>query len=109
METTKTNQERYAGPGNRQTSNQHGVSRPGHFLSQPAHLGHVVRMHGVNYRARTQEQKALEESMRDQVHPAGQPCPQPQGGHHVAQLTNRRIGQDTLDVGGRNRDGRCHK
>jgi len=50
-----------AGAGDGQASDQHGKSRVGHLAPQAAHLRHFIGVHGVDHRARTHEQQALEE------------------------------------------------
>ena len=44
--------------------------------------------------------------MGDQMEHAGQPAADPQGKHHVAELTDGRVGQDPLDVGCGDGNGR---
>ena len=85
-------------PGQGQGADDERPVRLGHVLLQPAHLAHVVAVHGVDDGARPQEQQGLEESMGKEVEHAGRPGADRQGGHHVTQLADRRIGQHTFDV-----------
>ena len=55
--------------------------------------------HGVHHAARPQEQQGLEERVREQVEHAGGNAHQRAGAQpkeHVAELADRRIGQDAL-------------
>ena len=57
-------------------------------------------MAGMNDRARTHEEQALEKRMRDQVEHSANPTTDAQRQHHVAKLANRRIGQNAFNIGG---------
>jgi hypothetical protein len=81
----------------------------GHFQlpTQAAHLAHVLlAAHGVDHRARAEEQQALEEAVGEQVEDAGRPRTRAQGHEHVAELADGAVGDHALDVGLRDRDAR---
>ena len=52
----------------------------------------------VDDRTRAQEEQRFEEGMGKQVEKAGDVGASAQGRHHIAQLGNRRVGQDPFDV-----------
>ena len=84
-----------------------GNESPGHVPAQAAHLAHVqFVVAAVHHTARTKEEQRLEESMAGQVEHAGYDAPQPDGGHHEAQLADGGVGQHPLDVKLRQADGR---
>ncbi len=87
---------------------------------QVAHVAHVLlAAHGVNHRARAEEQQGLEESVREDVEYAGGECAHAERQEHVSQLRHGGIGQHALDVvlhqadGGREDRGQradeCHR
>jgi hypothetical protein len=85
--------------GDRDRADQH--RRPGdrHLLAQAAH--HPMSCwwwHGVDHRAGAEEEQGLEEGVREEVEDAGG-TPPPRPGEHVAELADRRVRQDLLDVG----------
>ena len=78
----------------------------GDLAPQRAHPGHVLLfMHGVDDRARAQEEQALGEAVGHEVEDGREPGAHAKGGEHVAQLAQRRVGQHALDVLLRQRDG----
>ncbi len=64
------------------------------------------RLHAVDHRAGAQEQQRLEEGVRQQVEDAGDPAADAQRRDHKAQLRERRVGQDALDIELADRDQR---
>ena len=95
-----------------QHAGHHGQRRGLHLGIKPAHFRHLLLvMAAVNDAARAEEEKGLEERMGQQVEDARNPAAHAQGQHHVAELADRRIGEDLLDVGhddgdaGRDEDG----
>ena len=71
----------------------------GNQLAQAAHAAHVLlAAHGVNHRARAQEEQRLEERMRHQVEDSGGVRGHAAGQEHVSQLRNRGVSQNALDV-----------
>ena len=69
------------------------------LLAQPAHLAHVLlAAHGVDHRARAEEQQALEEAVREQVEDAGRPGPGAERHEHEAQRRDGGVGDHLLDV-----------
>ncbi len=79
----------------------------GNFGAQAAHVAHVLlAADGVNHRASGQEQQSLEERVRHQVEDPGGECRHAAGHEHVAELRDRRVGENFLDIGLRDADGR---
>ena len=72
--------------------------RGGHVLPEAAHVTHVVRVHGVDQRAGAEEEEGFEEGVGEEMEDARRPRPDTEGHHHVAQLADRRVGEDALDV-----------
>ena len=67
--------------------------------SQPAHAADVLLLvAAVNHRARAEEKQRLEEGVRDQVEHAHRHAAHAETRHHVAELRNRRVSEDALDV-----------
>ena len=97
-------EKRHAGTDDRQAADEHRSRGPRHHLGQPPHLPHVVGMTGVDHRSRTEKQEALEEGMGDEMKQPGQPSPDAERQHHVAELTDGRIGKYAFDVVGHQRD-----
>src|SRR2546426_729669 len=81
-----------------QRADDEGPERGGHVLPEPAHVAHVVRVHGVDEGAGPQEQQGLEEGVGEEVEHACRPGADPESHHHVAQLADRGIGEDALHV-----------
>ena len=102
-----------------QPTRDEGPRGAGHLVQQAAHQPHVVGVeldgqllvpvpvlvgnvvavvHGVDHRARAQEEERLEEGVHEQVEGRGDVSTDAQGREHVAQLGNGRVGQDALDV-----------
>ena len=71
----------------------------GHRLAEPAHLEQVLRSDGVDHRARGEEEERLEERVGEEVeHPHHRESGS-DGEDHVAELGDRRVGDDPFDVG----------
>ena len=85
-------------PGQGQGADDEGPVRGRHVLLEPAHLAHVVGMHGVDDRPGAEEQQGLEEGVGEEVEDAGRPGADAEGGHHVTQLADGGVGQDAFDV-----------
>ena len=84
------------------------------FAAQPAHLAQILlAAQRVNHAAGAQEQQRLEERVRHHVEDSGGKRSRAEAKEHVAQLRNRRVGEDFLDIVLRQTDGggeerRCH-
>ena len=50
----------------------------------------------VNHAAGTEEQERLEEGVGQQVEERGHVCPHPDCRHHIAELRDRRVGQQPV-------------
>ena len=101
----KTRESRDSGDCER--GDKHRPERNGNFCAQAAHVGHfLVAAHGVNHAAGREEEQALEESVRHQVKDAGGVGPDSQAEKHVAELRDGGVGEDFLDVGLHQADGR---
>ena len=73
-----------------QGADEHRPEGDRHLLAQTAHLAHVLlAAHGVDHRARAEEQQALEEAVGEQVEDAGHPGPGAQRHEHEAQRRDR--------------------
>ena len=59
----------------------------------------------MNHRARAQEEQRLEERVRHQMEDSGRVRGHAAGQKHVAELRNRGVSQDALDVGLRQAHG----
>ena len=71
----------------------------GMYFLQAAHVAHVLLvMHRDDHRARAEEQQRLEERMRHQVIDAARIRRNAERDGHVAELRQRRIRDDALDV-----------
>ncbi len=92
-----------------EAADQKGDEGQRHLLAQSAHVEHVLRVqmpvrgvdavfHAVDDRAGAEEEQRLEEGVGDQVKGGRHVRPDADGGDHVAQLRDRRVGQDALDV-----------
>ena len=66
----------------------------------------VHRVEGVNDAAGTEEQQCLEKSVRGEMEKPRHITPHANSKHHIAELANRRIREDALDVKAHNRN-RC--
>ena len=94
-------------PDDRQHPDEHGVRRQRHCAAKAAHLPQVLLvMAAEDHAAGREEQERLEERMSQQVQQPRRPAADAEGQHHVAELTDRRIRQDSLDVGLHDGDGR---
>ena len=83
----------------RQRAHHEGPERDRHLLAQPAHLPDVLLVVDRNDDgAGAQEQQRLEERMGRQMEHRRRRAVEANGHHHVAELRERRIGQDALDV-----------
>ena len=83
----------------RQRSDQRRPVGDRHVLAQPAHLADVLLMvQRDDHRARGEEQQRLEEGVRHQVEDARGVGRGAQRHGHVAELGQRRVGHDALDV-----------
>ena len=86
--------------GNGQCANEHRQVGDRHIFPETTHPGHVLLMvHGMNDRPAAQEEQRLEEGMGHQVKGRGPECADARRQEHVAQLRDRRVGQNLLDVG----------
>ena len=65
-------------------------------------------MTAVNDRARTEKQKRLEKTMRQQVHHPGGDAAHAERNHHQAQLRYSGIRKNAFDISLRDRDERGH-
>ncbi|KAG1254628.1 hypothetical protein G6F68_010756 [Rhizopus microsporus] len=82
-----------------QGTDPHGDEGDRHVLAQAAHLAHVLLVvHRDDDRAGTQEQQGLEERMGHQVEHGGRIGRHAQRHGHVAQLRQRGVRDDALDV-----------
>lgn len=72
----------------------------GHLFPEAAHLPDVLLVvHSKNDRTGREEEEALEEGVREEVeHRQGRRDGETGAGHHVAELGNRGVGEDPLDV-----------
>ena len=88
-------------PGEGERRHDPGPRGHWHLAPQSAHvLLHVeaVMRAGVTHRAGAQEQTALEEGVGEDVEHRWQPGAGAETEHHVAELADRRVGEDLLDV-----------
>ena len=92
----------------RQAADEEGGVGDGHEFSQAAELPHVDDApHGVHHAAGCEEEEGLEKGVREEVeHAAGDAAghSRAESKEHVAELTDRGIGQDALQVELRERD-----
>ncbi len=87
-------------PRDGQGADQEGPEGHRYLAAQPAHLPHVLLPgHGVDHRARAEEQQRLEEGVGEEVEHRHPERAHAAGQEHVAELADRRVGQDLLDVG----------
>ena len=79
----------------------------GIIARRAAHLAHVLFvMAAEDHAAGTEEEQRLEEGVGEQVKKARDPAADAEREHHVAELTDGGIGEDALDVGLHEGDGR---
>jgi len=89
--------QRRVAPRERHGPYQEGGESPGQPLADAAHLKDIeLPSQGVHYAAGAQEEQRLEESMSRQVKHARRVGSDTHGQEHVADLADRRIGQDAL-------------
>ena len=82
-----------------QCGNEHRPISDRNFLTQPAHLAHVLLAgHGMNHAARRQKEQALEESVGHQVKNSRGVRAHTAAQKHVPQLRDSRIGENFFDV-----------
>ena len=78
-----------------------------HVLPQPAHLAHVLLVvQADDHRPRSEEQRRLEESMSEQVEHRRRVGRSAERHGHIAELRERGVGYDALDVVDDDRDER---
>ena len=78
----------------------------GNLFAQAAHLAHVLLAgERVDHAARTEEEQGFEVGVGGEMKNAGAKRPYAAGHHHVAQLADRGVRQDPLDVILRQADG----
>src|SRR5215469_17275588 len=69
------------------------------FFAQTAHAEDTVLViESVNNDARTQKEQGFEKRVGYEVEHGGLPCAHTKRQEHVANLTDRRVGKDALDV-----------
>src|SRR6267142_4657482 len=82
-----------------QCCSEHGEVRPADLFAEPAHAVHVLlAAHGVNHAARREEEKCFEKGMRHQMKNASGERANATSEKHVAQLADRGIRQNLLDI-----------
>src|SRR6266404_5037812 len=82
-----------------QRGSEHGEIGPADFFAEAAHARHVLlATHGVNDAARGEEEQRFEEGVGHQVEDAGGEGADSEGEEHVAELADRGVGEDALDV-----------
>ena len=87
-------------PRERQGADPHDRVSDRHHAPDAAHLAHVLLVgHGVDYRARGQEQERLEEGVSHQMEGRRAVGRDPGGEEHIAELRAGRIGDHPFDVG----------
>ena len=95
---------------NGQDARQHGQRGDLHLGIQAAHAHHVLLVvTTVNHAARAKKQQRFEERVRGEMEQPGGPATNPQGQHHVTELTHGGIGQDLFDIGHDHGNRRRHK
>ena len=83
----------------RQRADEKGPVRDGQFFLQSAHVPNVLLvMQRVNHRAGAEEKHRLEERVRREVKHRRRGRVDADREHHVAELRERRVGEDALDV-----------
>ena len=76
------------------------------FLAQSAHVAHILlAVAGVDHAARAEEEQRFEERVRHQVPDAGGEGADADAEEHVAELRNRGVGENLLDIVLREADG----
>ena len=91
--------------GERQPADHHAAERERHRLPEAAHLVEVLlARHRGDHRAGGHEEQRLEERVRHEVKEAGRVGAGADGHDHVADLRHRRVGDDALEIGHRDRD-----
>ena len=91
----------------RDGADEHRPVRDRDLPPEAAHPAHVLLLvDRVDDRAGVEEQQALEKAVGHEVEDRRRPGADPERGEHVAELAQRRIREDALDVGLRQRDRR---
>ena len=99
---------RESGDGDR--GDEERPRRDGDLLPQPAHVADVLlAAHGVNHRARSEEEAGFEEGVRDEVEDAGGEGADADTDEHETELRDGGVGQDFLDVPLPDADGRSEE
>ena len=94
-------------PRERERTDDEEPKRPGQYLSQTAEVTGVDDpAHGVHDAARAEKEKRLEERVGEQMKHGRVRRVDAQPEEHVSQLADRRIGEDSLEVGLGQRDRR---
>ena len=89
--------ERHA--GNRDAGAKEHDTGDGNLFRQATHLAEVLFAgKSVDHAAGSQEQQSLEERVRHDVEDAGGKRSSAEADEHIAELRNRRVGEDLLDV-----------
>ena len=93
----ETGKDRYA--ADRQPTSEHRRKCDRHVFLQAAHSTHVLLVvHSVNDRAGTEEEQCLEKRVRHDVEDRRDKGADATREKHVAELRDRRIGENLLDV-----------
>ncbi len=93
----KAREQREASDG--EPSDEEGHRRDRHHPGEGPHRLHVLLVvHGMDDRAGAEEQESLVEGVREHEEDGRVVGADPRGEEHVAQLGDRRIGEDLLDV-----------
>ena len=87
-----------------------GCKGPWHVLAETTHPAHVLFVvHGVNDCAGSEEKTGFEKCVRHEVEERGGVGSDTKTEHHVAELGNGRVGQNTFDIVLRNGYSGCHE
>ena len=100
----ETGEGRDAGDG--EDPGAHGPEGDGHCFTQAPHGAHILLpAHGMDDRAGSQKEQALEEGMRDQVEDGRGVSGGSAGQEHIAELGDGGVGQHAFDVRLHHADG----